>query len=75
MQVVIAEHHIALFRQGGKRGVIRLKSGAENDGGFFVYECGQLGFQLDMHIERAVQQARSAAAAAILLQRVDAPLP
>ena len=57
MQVVVADHDVALFGEGGKGGVICLEAGAENHGGFFVDERSELGFQLDVHVERAVEKA------------------
>ncbi len=75
VQVVIADHRVALFGQRRKRGVIGLKAGAENDGGFLVDEGRQLGFQLHVQVQRAVQQARAAASAAVFLDRLRRRLP
>ena len=71
VQVVVADHHVALLGERAEGGVVGLESGAENDGGFFMNECGEFGFQLDVKIQRAVEQARSAAAAAVLLDGLD----
>ena len=75
VQVVVADHHVALLGEGRKGGVVGLEAGAENDGGFFVDEGGQLGFQLDVDIQRAVEQARSAASAAVFLDGQARRLP
>ena len=66
VQVVVADHDIALLGEGRERGVVGLESGAENDGGFFMNQGGQLRFELDVQVQRAVEQARTAAAAAVL---------
>ena len=66
VQVVVADHHVALLGEGRERAVVALESGAENDGGFFMNQGGQLGFELDVQVQRAVEQARTAAAGAVL---------
>ena len=45
---MIAEQHVAFFRQRREGGVIGLESGSENDGGFLLHQAGELGFELDM---------------------------
>ena len=67
MQVVIADHHVALLGERAEGRVIGLEPGTESNGGFFMYECGEFGFQLDVKIQRAVEKARSAATTAVLL--------
>ena len=54
MQVVIANHHVALLGQRRKSGVIRLETRAENDGSFFVGEGRQLRLQFDVQVESAI---------------------
>ena len=70
VEVVIADHGVALFGQRRKRRVVGLKPGAEDDGRFFVHEGGQLRFELHVQIQRAIQQAGAAASAAIFLDGV-----
>src|SRR5471032_1564993 len=71
VQVVIADHHVAFFREGRKRGVVGLEAGAENEGGFLVHERRQFRFQLHVQVQRAVEQARPAAPAAVFLEGLD----
>ncbi len=71
VEIVIAEQGVAFFGQRRKRSVISLKTGAEDDRGFFVNEGGEFGFEFDVQIERAVQEARTAAAAAVLFNGLN----
>ena len=50
MQIVIADHHVALLGQGAERRVIGLEPGAEYDCGLFMNECGQVLFQLYVNV-------------------------
>ena len=65
VQIMVADHDVALLGEGREGGVVGLESGAENDGGFLVDKGGQFLFELHVHVERAVEQARSAASAAV----------
>src|SRR5215831_17874279 len=71
MQIVIADQNVALFSESAQGGVIRLETGSEDDRGFLADEGGQLGLQLHMKVQSAVEEARSATTAAIFLQRVN----
>ncbi len=71
VQVVIADHHVTLLGERAECGVVGLESGAENDGGFFMNECGEFGFQTYVNIQRTVEKARTAATTTVLLDGLD----
>ena len=54
VQIVIADHRVAFFGERRERGVVGLKSGAENEGRFLADEVGEFGFKLDVQVQRAV---------------------
>src|ERR1019366_8103023 len=47
--------------------VVGLEPGTESQGGFFMNEAGEFGFQFDVKVQGAVEKARSAATTAVLL--------
>src|ERR1017187_4829038 len=67
VQVVIADHLVALLGERAEGRVVGLEPGTESNGGFFMYECGEFGFQFYVKIQRAVEKARSAATTAVFL--------
>ena len=72
--LAIADHVVAVAHDGRNDAQVALEAGGEGHHGLLVQEARQLGLQLQMHLQRAVQEAGARAARAVLLQRVQTRL-
>ena len=70
--LLIADDIIAAPHNGADDAQIGLEAGGEGDDRLLVQEPGKLRFQLQMHFQRAIEEAGAGAAGAILLKRLDA---
>ena len=60
MQVVVANHNVALLGKRRKGGVVGLEPGTENQGRVFADEFGELRFEFDVDVEGATPSGRTA---------------
>jgi len=62
---VIAQQYIALSGQCRENGVVRLEPSAKNERSLLARQRGEFVLELDMQIERSVQNPRTTATRAI----------
>jgi len=70
----VADHIVVAAHQRGDDTHVGLEPGAEGDHAGLAQELRQRVLQLQMHLQRAVEEPRAGAAGAVLLQRPDAGL-
>ena len=66
----VAEENVVLGKKASDSADGGLIAAAEGEGGFCLFEGGELFFKFPMGRERACDQARSAAAGAVVVERV-----
>ena len=72
--LTVADDVVVAAHQRGDDAHIGLESGPEGDDAGLAQELGQRVLQLQMHLQRAVEEAGAGAAGAVPLQRLDAGL-
>ena len=74
MVLPVTDHVVVPSHQGGDNAHVGLEPGAEGHYPRLPQEPRQLRLQLQMHLQRAVEEPRPGAPGAVLLQRPDAGL-
>ena len=70
----VADHIVVPPHQRGDNAHVGLEAGAEGDDAGLAQESAQLLLQLQVHLQRAVEEPGAGAAGAVLLQRPDTGL-
>ena len=70
----VADHIVVASHQRGDDAHVGLEAGAEGDHAVLPQESGQLRLQLQMQLQRAVEEPGAGTAGAVLLQRLHAGL-
>ena len=70
----VADHIVVASHQRGDDAHVGLEAGAEGDHAGLTQELGQRVLQIQMHLQRAVEEPGAGAAGAVLLQCLDARL-
>ena len=70
MVFAVAENYVVASRHSRNNPEIALKASAEGHGVLFAEKVGQLFFQREVNVHRAVEKTAAAASRAIIVQRV-----
>ncbi len=70
----VDHHRVPRREDRPQRADVRLVAGREHERGFGVEPLGQLSLELDMHVGRAIQEARTGQTGSVAVQRVERAL-
>ena len=73
--LLVEVDRVALADEAGDHAEVHLEAGGEDERGVLSHELGQPLLELDVEVERAVQEAAAGAAGSVLPDRVDRPPP